>query len=296
MDWGTTRLRASLVRADGTVMAETASDMGMMRAREAGFEPALAAALEGLGEAARARPVLMSGMVGARQGWVEAPYVETPATLEAIAAGCIKVETALVEAWIVPGVCHAKDTRLAAEVMRGEEVEVFGALHLMGRTEGTFVLPGTHTKWAHVEDSAITAFETAMTGDVFHALTTASVLAATAGAPTDPAAFKLGLAAARENLRAPGDLLTGLFRVRTEHLFGRLDDDGAASFLSGLLIGAEVAAKANAADIVIVGSGPLAARYAEAIGPRDHAPPGAAVRGLTLIARARGLLAEPSQR
>ena len=125
---------------------------------------------------AGALPILMSGMIGARQGWVEAPYAQCPAGLQEIAAAIVTIETrTLGPLGLVPGVC-AFDRDGAPDVMRGEETQILGALAATERTEGIFVLPGTHSKWARVEAGRIMSFSTYMTGEVFAALKDHTIL------------------------------------------------------------------------------------------------------------------------
>lgn len=290
VDWGTTRLRAALMEDDGTVVARAGSDKGLMAAGGA-FEDALAEVIGPWLESIPA-PILMSGMVGSRQGWVEAPYVAPPVTLRDLARAAVPVETRLGPARIVPGVALRGDTG-PADVMRGEETEIFGALDRLGRTGGTFVMPGTHSKWVSVADGAIVDFRTFMTGEVFAALKGHTILGRTmseaAGAGEEGDAFARGLAAARA-LGAAGDLLSALFAVRAEALFGRLAPGEGAAYLSGLLIGAEVAAAARGGEVILVGAAALAERYRTALEAAGvaviAAPEGSAARGQALIAAA----------
>ena len=295
VDWGTTRLRAYLIGADGEAVARTESGEGLMNVPADGFEAVLARAVGGWLDDAPGSPILMSGMVGSRQGWREAPYVGVPADLAALAAAAVPVDApALGDVAIVPGVATGDGPRPDgwADVMRGEETEVMGALAVLGRTDATLVLPGTHSKWVTVAGGAITHFRTYMTGDVYAAVGGHTILARMLGTDRgDRAAFARGLAAAR-GLEAPGDLLTRLFSIRAEGLMGRLGDDAAASFLSGLLIGAEVGSgAASVGEAVIVGTSALAQRYATALEAAGvavvTAPEGCAARGLALIAAAR---------
>lgn len=306
VDWGTTRLRAYLIGPGGETLARAASDEGLMKVAPGGFASALVRVVGGWHDDAPAAPILLSGMVGSRQGWVEAPYVPVPATLSAIAAGLVRVDApGLGQVAIVPGVAagvSANDALAAAagrggwaDVIRGEETEVFGALAALQREDATFVLPGTHSKWVTVEGGTIAHFRTYMTGDVFAAVARHTILAKMLGADRgDRASFARGCAAGRE-LAAPGDLLTRLFSIRAEGLMGRLGDDAAASFLSGLLIGAEVASgAAGVGDVVIVGTSELAERYGAALDAAGvsvtTAPDGAAARGLALIAARAGMV------
>lgn len=292
VDWGTTRLRVALLDAAGTVLERRDSDDGLMAVSPGGFEAALASASAGLN--ATGLPVLMSGMVGSAQGWREAPYIDVAATAGDLAGAILPVgEVAGAPIGIVPGVCTGR-AEGPGDVMRGEETEIFGALHVLGRDGGTFVLPGTHTKWASVEEGAITAFHTFMTGDLFNAVAKHTVLSKTVTAAGDDlAAFDRGVAMAG-NLSAVGDLTCALFSLRAENLFGRLSAAQTPEALSGLLIGAEVRSGLSRASgaITVVGGAVLAPRYRRAIaalgGSADIAPPDCAMIGLAQLASLAG--------
>ena len=193
-----------------------------------------------------------------------------------------------------------------ARVMRGEETEIAGHL-AAGGADGLFVLPGTHSKWAQIEGARLTAFRTAMTGEAYALLMDHSILGrlATARAPGEPeeetagraAAFARGLAAGR----AEGALLARAFSARTLALTGRLAADEIGDYLSGLLIGDEVAAMlagmpafAAPLAVTVIGRGDLAARYAAALGECGAsariAPPGMAREGLRAIGKQAGLI------
>jgi len=171
VDWGTTQLRAYLVGADGEVVARSRSSAGLANVANGGFEAALLDAIADLrGEAPHA-PVLLSGMVGSRQGWVEAPYVAAPAGLDDLAAAVVGLDApSLGQVALVPGVAMGMDGGTLADVMRGEETQVMGALDGLGRASGTLVLPGTHSKWVRARDGMIRNFRTYMTGDVYGAV------------------------------------------------------------------------------------------------------------------------------
>jgi 2-dehydro-3-deoxygalactonokinase len=294
VDWGTTHLRAYLVGEDGHVLARVRSGLGLMNVEKGGFEPALRNAIADLRAEAPHAPVVMSGMVGSRQGWVEAPYVAPPAGAAALAAAMIPVPAPSVgDVSLVPGVAVGMDGGAWADVMRGEETEIVGALDGLGRACATLVLPGTHSKWVTVEDGAIEGFRTYMTGDVYGALSRHTILARTMGKGGDEAAFAEGVRMAAD-LRHAGDLLTRLFTIRAEGLMGRLSDDAAPDVLSGLLVGAEVASGAReAGEVILVGASALAARYRTALETMGvavlMAPEESAARGHAVLARARGL-------
>lgn len=274
IDWGTTNLRA--YRFDAGVVTATAAGPGIMAVPPGGFPAALTEAIgPWLGEGERR--VLLSGMVGSRQGWAEAPYLPCPADPAALAAAAIPVPFAAAAIRILPGLsCLAG----VPEVMRGEEVQIAGALPQTG-PDATLCLPGTHSKWARIRAGRVEGFHTAMTGEVFAAVRGHTILGRLmTDAPHDAAAFLQGVDRARE----PGGLLHHLFGVRTLGLFGDLAETQAASYLSGLLIGHEVAAARPEGPVCLVGAPALTPLYAAAL---DRC--GIAVRVIAEDAAAAGL-------
>lgn len=268
LDWGTTALRGARLDADGTVLEQRAFPRGILSVPVGGFTAAFE---ECFGDWARgsARACLISGMAGSKQGWVEAPYCACPAGFTDVAAQLrwITDPALTVPTAIVPGLCceQACDLPLLAsvpDVMRGEEVQIFGAMHLAGRIAGLFILPGTHSKWAWVQDGRVTTFQTFMTGEFFALLSQHSLLARTidTSAAFDAQAFALGVARSGQG----GSLLHNAFGARTLSLMSRMAAGPLASFLSGLVIGDELRSHGRDAsgDIVLIGSDSLTRRYA----------------------------------
>jgi 2-dehydro-3-deoxygalactonokinase len=205
---------------------------------------------------------LISGMAGSRQGWVEAPYIRCPAGPAELARHLHWIEHDRIA--IVPGL--SDEQRDVPDVMRGEEVQILGAMRLAGLADGLFVLPGTHSKWAVVQGGQVTGFRTFMTGEVYGLFAQHSILARTleAEAPLEKAAFLQGVGRAGQH----ESLLHSAFGVRALALFGRLSPAQSASYLSGLLIGEELAQQKlpSTGDVVVIGSLALTARYALALG------------------------------
>lgn len=265
VDWGTTSFRAWLVDAKGDVLDEIPSGTGMRDMPRDAFPGYCGEQLARWRSDANPIPVYMAGMVGAPQGWQTAPQPILPVTLADLAGQVVAAE-GLPNAWIVPG---ARVQKSAAEidVMRGEEVQIFGALALLGRTGGLLCLPGTHSKWAKVSEGTLTHFTSSMTGEVYEALLGHTILAKTAdrAAPFEEAAFRLGLAKAQE----PGGLLHLAFSARCRTLYGDLTPELTPSYLSGLLIGSEVRAMRelhpDARDLVVVASDALRGPYGIAL-------------------------------
>lgn len=265
VDWGTSSFRAWLMAWDGTPLAETRSSEGMQHCAGTGFEPVLRKHLVQLG-ASENLPVLICGMAGARQGWIEAPYLQTPTHLHALHEGAIRAPAAG-EIRVLPGVAQSDPEH--PDVMRGEETQ------LLGVTEPDFsglaCIPGTHSKWVRIADGRVVEFTTYMTGELFAVLSRHSILAhavqgdnGTAG--DDGAAFRAGIAAARAE---PAELTAALFRVRASQLLGfERRADGAAR-LSGLLVGAEIAAALHrhgtTHPVRLIAAGSLGALYAAAL-------------------------------
>lgn len=282
VDWGITSFRAWRLAPDGSVQDRVSGPFGIRSITDRDFATVLDRAIG----AWRPAPVLMCGMIGSRQGWIEAPYVAAPAGLGAISAALAPVPGAA-QTWIVPGVSQDPP-----DVMRGEETQILGVAGALGPGRHVLCLPGTHSKWAVLEDGRITGFRTAMTGEVFGLMRTQSILAPLIpeDAPDDPAAFDAGLDRAREE----GGLLHHLFGLRASVLLGTLAPASLPSMLSGLLIGHEIAElSTEAASVQLVGGATLTERYARAlvrfgISSASHGEETAA-HGLFAIAREAGL-------
>lgn len=239
-------------------MVDRAFGPGILGVEVGGFEGVLRGMVGGW-VAAGERRVLMAGMVGSRQGWVEAAYVPCPADARALGVGAVRVGFEGAEVRVVPGVSGV-DGAGVPEVMRGEEVQVAG-LGLAG--EGLVCLPGTHSKWVRVVDGEIAGFTTHMTGEVFGALRGHTILGRLmAGEAEDRGAFLRGVARSGEE----GGLLHHVFGVRALGLMGGLGAGEAGSYLSGVLIGHEVRAAGAAGTVHLVGEAGLCGLYAAALG------------------------------
>jgi 2-dehydro-3-deoxygalactonokinase len=275
VDWGTTSLRAYRIGAGGTVLDRLDRPGGILTVPEGGFSAALADAIGPWLSAGETR-VLLCGMVGSRQGWIEAPYLRCPAGPAEIAAATIPVPFDTAEVRLVPGLT-TEDSHGIPDVMRGEETKLVALADTLGSGAHLVCLPGTHSKWARIEAGRIAHFTTHMTGEAFAALSQHTILARTsAEGPERPEAFARGVARARQG----GGLLHHLFGARTLHLMDRLEPAETRSFLSGLLIGHEIVAalaETGATRVELVGAAGLAALYADAlrlsgVAVRSHDP------------------------
>lgn len=281
LDWGTSSLRAFLLDGAANVLESrhgTAGIQNLPEPGEAGFRAAFAAIAGDWLAVHPALPVVAGGMVGSAQGWREAGYVACPAGLDRLAAQGVWVDCGPQPGrrmLIAPGLIH-RPADGAPDVMRGEEIQLLGALaaHPDWATRACMVLPGTHSKWVEIRDGRVERFATYMTGELFAVLARHSILgrlmpeqAATPEAAA--AAFAQGVAAART--AAPGDLGHQLFAVRTLGLTGRLAPATLRDYLSGLLIGHELvsglaARRPEAAmPLVLIGDPALCRHYAVAL-------------------------------
>src|SRR4051812_25126128 len=143
IDWGTTNRRAYVLDARGKLVRQHSDEFGILTVA-GNFEHALADLLKRL-ELERA-DVVMSGMVGSRNGWQQVPYLSVDQPISALADAMVEVDTGLpdVRCRIVPGYRFV-DSHGTPDVMRGEETQVLGALSFSA-SSGWFLLPGTHSK------------------------------------------------------------------------------------------------------------------------------------------------------
>jgi 2-dehydro-3-deoxygalactonokinase len=258
VDWGTSSLRGALINSEGVVLEKRAFPQGILQVAHGQFQHVFE---QRFGDWMGAGTLcLISGMAGSRQGWREAPYCPCPSGFEDIAQHLQWIEKDRIG--IVPGLSTWKDD--TPDVMRGEEIQIFGALAAQQIQTAQFVLPGTHSKWAQVLDGKISAFKTFMTGEFYALLSQHSILAKTClpDAPLKKEVFIDGVMQSQKT----GGLLHHAFSARSLALFEKLNPAQSSSYISGLLIGEEIkSAKVDRLDdstpLLILGSGQLTQRY-----------------------------------
>jgi len=261
VDWGTSRLRAWAMSSSGAELWSGTSEKGMGVLRPEHFEGALldvVAPMLGTGPV----DVVACGMVGSRQGWVEAPYAAAPCPALPHGFAQPQTQNPLLRVHVIPGV---KQESLP-DVMRGEETQIAGFLALNPGWDGIVCLPGTHTKWAEVSAGEIVSFRTFMTGELFALLSNQSVLRHSI-APTgwDDTAFE---SAVRDAMSKPESLAARLFSLRAESLLVGLDGAHARARLSGLLIGAELSAARPywlGQQVAVIGAATISQIYGSAL-------------------------------
>ncbi|EOY5724313.1 2-dehydro-3-deoxygalactonokinase [Enterobacter cloacae] len=255
IDWGSTNLRAWLCQGEQCLESRQ-SAAGVTRLNGKSPEAVLAEVTQNWRDSAT--PVVMAGMVGSNVGWKIAPYLPVPAHFSAIGEQLTSVGDNI---WIIPGLCVSRDDN--HNVMRGEETQLLGARTLS--PSSVYVMPGTHCKWVQADAEQIHDFRTVMTGELHHLLLAHSLVGA--GLPEQApsaAAFSAGLA---RGIASP-DVLPQLFEVRASHVLGNLPREQVSEFLSGLLIGAEVASMrefvGHEQAVTIVAGAALTSRYEQA--------------------------------
>lgn len=294
IDWGTSSTRAYAMDRQGRIRDAHSAPLGVQRVAKGEFAQALQTLCGG--EVPEGVPLIACGMIGSRQGWIEVPYRDCPADFGAVVAGLTRVPgTALA---IVPGlICHDDDG--IADVMRGEETQILGALDDGAQTRQVVLLPGTHSKWAIIGPHGIEAFSTFMTGELYALLVEHSILGRLSTPGSDDEALARGV---RHSLRGGAALTHDLFSARTLALTDQLAPSGVGDYLSGLLLGAEIAAACRWLDRMrlattrptLVGAQALVKKYRAALAiagiDADIGADDAAARGLWRVARHAGLL------
>ena len=265
VDWGTTRLRAYLIARDGGILAGTAADTGVQSVSPGGFPDALRACCGAWMAAHPGMSIVMAGMVGSRNGWVEAPYARVPCGVADLARAAVALEIDGPSVRLVPG----SDIRWpdgAYDVMRGEETQVLG----LGLESGLVCLPGTHCKWVEISGGKIARFATFITGELYAAITASFV----ARLAETPETLQPGAEMGAQAANMAGGLSRALFQARTRVLAGDLPGAGVKPFLSALLIADEVASAqrlfGGAGRVHLVAGDPQAGIYAAAIRAQGH--------------------------
>jgi 2-dehydro-3-deoxygalactonokinase len=290
IDWGTSSARAYWLDARGDIARAASAPLGVQKVAPGGFQAALSALL---GEAPDPRvPMIACGMIGSRQGWIEAPYRDCPADAARIGSALTTVPGMAMA--IVPGLA-CRDPYGVPDVMRGEETQILGALDAArDHAIRVVVLPGTHSKWAVVRDATIETFATFLTGELFAVLREHSILGRLAAPGSDATALERGL---RRSLEEDANLSHDLFSARTLALTGELAPGAVGDYLSGLLLGAELAAglrwlqrqRVPGTSVQLIGDAVLCERYRNAFAlaglDATLGPAEAAARGLWRIAQ-----------
>ncbi len=301
IDWGTSNLRASLLDGAGRAIESRSAAGGIMAVKDQQFSQALLA-LCGDWVYQLHCPLIASGMIGSRQGWKEAPYLDCPASASSAAQALTSVDIEAANPALAPRQLHivaglrCREASGQHDVMRGEETQIWGA----GVAPGSLcVLPGTHSKWAWVgEGGAISRFRTYMTGELYGLLTQHSILGRLmAFGQSRMDDFRRGV---QLGLASHAHATHAIFSARTAGLMGDVVAEGLPDYLSGLIIGIELgSAMASTTGekpttaVTLIGDDTLCSRYEVAFElagtATRRAPDGATIAGQRMIAIASGL-------
>ncbi len=269
IDWGSTNLRAWLY-LDGVLADTRQSEAGVTRLN--GRTPQQVFQEVTAPWRRHGVPVVMAGMVGSNAGWLSVPYLPCPTDLSSLAGRLTRVEQAAPQsAWIIPGISIVSDSN--CNVMRGEETQLLGAYRT--QPSSLYLMPGTHSKWVRLEDGVIKDFRTVMTGELHHLLIKQSLIGVGLSEQRpNTAVFRQGM----EQGFAQSNILRCLFEIRAAHVLGQLDKSAVSEWLSGLLIGNEVAQMqrdwdiATGETVTVISNPQLAARYQQALEYADLHP------------------------
>ena len=258
-DWGTTHMRAWAIGEEDKVLAFRESNEGMKDLQQNEFEPVLLRLIESWLDNTKITTVMSCGMVGAKQGWVETPYLKTP---------CVPIDNnqlttantldKRIIVHLVPGVMQNHP----ADIMRGEETQIAGFINKNQDFNGVVCLPGTHSKWVNINEGQITSFKTFMTGELFGVITNHTLIRhSTSIKGWIQESFEDGI---HEGFNNPGLIASNLFSLRAESIVNNLGRNQARSTLSGLLLGVELNGaqiywKNN--DVTLIGSELLSNNY-----------------------------------
>lgn len=264
LDWGTTSFRAYLFDSDKNLVETRSAAAGIMQAKD-GFEKIyyqqVGDWLKEYGDV----PVIASGMITSKQGWVETSYLPCPASLEDLSKNLTRHETSKGDViFFIPGVCQKSPT---PNIMRGEETQMAG---LKSGSTMTAILPGTHSKWIRMEGDTIRCFATFMTGEIFAALTQHTILGRLLTDGSDPEGFAAGVKDGYSGSKDAGGILSKLFGARAMPLLDLMNHDSIRDYISGLLLGTEIQEAITSGfglnvTPVICGSAELVERYQAAL-------------------------------
>ena len=265
IDWGTTSFRAYLFDQNSNIIDIISTTAGIMQLGDRSFEDVFLAQLGNWMEKYPNLPILASGMITSRQGWIETPYLSCPASLKDLSRNLTEHRTQNGQkVYFVPGVCQKSPT---ANIMRGEETQMAG---LNIDKPVTAILPGTHSKWIRMENESIKQFSTFMTGEIFAALTQHTILSRLLTEGEDPEAFILGVGEGFSPPEGSGGILSKLFGARAMPLLELMNPESIKDYISGLLLGTEIQEAIRGGfgidnNPIICGAAALVERYKKAL-------------------------------
>ena len=263
IDWGSSNLRVWALNNNNAILDSILSNDGMLGLASNEFEPLLLEKISKWGVGDANIPILCCGMVGAKQGWVEAPYASIPYNLMQKADNVkVRCSDHRLNVRILGGLRQDNP----ADVMRGEETQIRGFLSIFSNFDGIICLPGTHTKWVHVSAGEVISFRTFMSGELFNLLSKYSVLKHSV--KSDDWNDKEFRSAVSESISNPQKIFSDFFKLRADHLLKQVEQSELKSKLSGYIIGVELAGAKPywlGQNVVILGNDYLSKIYKTAL-------------------------------
>ena len=272
VDWGSSRFRAYLLDENGNLLDRAENNQGIFCHNQGGYEETLYNTCSQWLQQEPRIPILMAGMIGSRDGWVETEYLPCPVSIRSLGDNIMQVtDIHSHPVYIVPGISVFSSSTLP-EVIRGEETQIFGILNQSADKNLLACVPGTHSKWIRVENNQIIRFSTFMTGEVFATVRhCGSISSLLDECDFDKNSFLEGICVSQSD----GGLLHHLFSIRARSLSRQNGLKLNTSYLSGLLIGAEIKSALElypeVTDIVVIGTDTLIHDYGLAFSAFDIA-------------------------
>ena len=269
IDWGMDHFRLWLISELGNPMLVRRSDEGFQQAKARGFEDIVEQYLDEFGIADNI-PIIICGLAGAKQGWREAPYLNTPLSIDTVASQAVSVPHRSREVRILPGI--AQRSLLAPDVMRGEETQLLGMLENLP-DNGLVCVAGNHCKWVRFEQGQLKHFSTFITGELFELLATHSTLKLQPGVSLEilPSSHAFHRAF-NETADNPHQVTNRLYRAHTSNLLGYSSPNSNAAELSGCLLGLEFSGAQSKygafGELTLIAAGELGKRYMSAFSSR----------------------------
>ena len=256
LDWGTSSFRAYLVR-DKFILDKISTNDGMKFVSKANFKNILIKNICVWLKSYNIKTILVSGMVGSKQGWVEVPYKKCPCSVLKLNFTKIKISKKI-NVIILSGISQQRPD----DVMRGEETQIAGYLLKNKFFEGSICLPGTHSKWVQILDMKIIKFNTFLTGELFEIIKKNSILCHNLN--SNKIDEKIVLKSAKNIMVDPSFFTNKLFNIRAKGLLRDTSDIENNSILTGYILAMEIIASKSYwenKDVILIGSKKLNRLY-----------------------------------
>ncbi|MDU0356323.1 2-dehydro-3-deoxygalactonokinase [Paraglaciecola aquimarina] len=142
VDWGSTNFRAFAMDNTNQLVESKEAPLGLLQVQDGKFAETLETLLAAWLTDYKTLPIFMAGMIGSLKGWVNVDYVQTPAGAHDLVKKAHRFALPWgPEAVILPCVCHNYEGD-NYDVMRGEEVQIFGLANVLQMDDFNAILLG----------------------------------------------------------------------------------------------------------------------------------------------------------